>query len=65
MLWADGRTSWLKAENLPTKIQECLKNGSIYQLEQPVTVQELGQTRIEFKHNPTNTKPSTFATVKR
>ena len=64
VLWADGRSSWVKMENLPLKIQGCLKQGSSY-LQQPVSIKELGQSRMELKETSEDVQPTINPTISR
>lgn len=64
VLWADGRTSWVRLENLPSKVQEGIKTNSTYQW-QPVSIEELGQKRIELQHFPQPIQENTVPSLKR
>jgi hypothetical protein len=67
VLWADGKKSWLKEENLPQTLQECIKKGINYKLE-ITPLNEFGQKRMEFQQ-PQVPKPegqqNSIAVVKR
>jgi hypothetical protein len=49
-MWSDGRKSWVKEVNLPTKIKECIRKGHNYK-QKYVKVKEFGQERKELKES--------------
>lgn len=51
MVWADGRKSWVKKCNLPSKIRESLEVGYKYH-QQLEVISEFGQQRTELKESP-------------
>lgn len=51
VVWADGRQSWVKKCNLPSKIRESLEVGYKYH-QQLEVICEFGQQRTELKESP-------------
>lgn len=47
VLWADGRTSWVKLSSLPTKVKECVIKQQTY-LHKRQQVKEFGQSRLQL-----------------
>ena len=48
VLWSDGRNSWVKECNLPTKLRNALQRGKVFE-HTPIEIFELGQKRVELK----------------
>lgn len=46
VLWADGRTSWVKLSSLPTKVKEYVLKQQTY-VHKP-QVKEFGQNRLQL-----------------